>query len=70
MVQGAQQDALKVISWKTELIPSAGRLRFLQKADSAFDFDFLLLQEWARECDAGTDPAVGEFRIATFRHGT
>ena len=53
------------MSWNLELIAAKERQRFLEEMERLFDFDFLLVQEWARECDNVEKPYVGEFRVAT-----
>ena len=32
---------MKIVTWNTELIPIAGRQRFLEIAEATLDFDFL-----------------------------
>ena len=56
---------LKFVSWNLELIAARERLRFLEDMEKNFDFDFLLVQEWARECENIEKPFVGEFRVIT-----
>ena len=66
---GAVMSDLRVVSWNTELVPKAGRLRFLERAEACFDFDVLLIQEWARQSDLGVENSEGEFRIVTCKQG-
>ena len=56
---------LTFVSWNLELIAARERLRFLEDMENNFDFDFLLVQEWARECENIDKPFVGEFRVIT-----
>ena len=58
-------NALRIMTWNLELIAAKERHRFLEQMESLYDFDFLLVQEWARECENVEKPYVGEFRVIT-----
>ena len=57
------------MSWNLELIAAKERLSFLEAMDRHFDFDFLLVQDWARECENVEKPSVGEFKVITVWRG-
>ena len=47
------------------MIAAKERLGFLEAMEKKIDFDFLLVQEWARESENVDKPSIGEFRVIT-----
>ena len=64
-MDGFEGNTLKILSWNLELIAAKERQTFLERMEMEYDFDFILAQEWARECENLEKPNVGEFRVVT-----
>ena len=64
-MEGFEGNTLTILSWNLELIAAKERQNFLERMEKEYNFDFILAQEWARECENLTKPNVGEFRVVT-----